>query len=222
MDIYQIIDLMILLSPNSDVISSDLEKEAFLNYINLVCAELHSETVSENILAYITESTSPTEWSDNIELLRNAVYVKQVFLPYYKTALNQGRLLQLSYFDSLRIDPDLTDVGAPTHYYFKRNIITLYPKPYSSLILPSIVTYAPDFVALDFNSQEGDIPYPAMYHYVIANGAIYYMALAMGGFKDDRSKLEAERRFQEGKNQLIQYIVNNSGELRHISTYSSI
>ena len=220
MNVQQIIDSMITLSPDADVISADLERETFLLYINLVYQEIYSETVFNNGLAYIRERIVPSEWTDIIELSRAAVSIKQIYLPYYNSRPNRGILLPLTYFDAMRFDPDLIEVGEPTHYHFRRNIITLYPKPYESIILSATVHYAPDFEPLTLNSPESSIPFPSMFHRVIADGAIHYMVLGMGGFKDDRSKLQSEKRWLEGKDQIINYVIHTSGELKYINSYS--
>lgn len=222
MNVSEIIDLMIAISPSSDGTSGNLEKVNYLKFLNIVCAELYADTVFYNQRTFIKETFVNVAWSDSIVLSRTPIFVRSVYLPLLKNNESRGKLTQSSLFDIIDIDPDLSTIGVPTNYYVNGNAIKLYPEPYESIIFSATIWYSPDFENLSMDSPASMIPFPAMFHHILANGGLYYLLLDMGGFRDDRAKIDAQQRWEKGKNEIISFIFNASDQSSRLTTYSNL
>lgn len=214
-----IVDLIIALSPSSELQSSDLERSIYLSYINLVWSEVYSKIATDNRRAQIRENFVNTEWTEIIETSRKPLAINQVYLPLFKNNYKNGILPQKSIFEIQEIDPDLSIIDYPKCFFLQNDIIRLYPQPPEAFIFSATVSYTPDFEPLSLNST---LPIPNAYYRVIADGSIKYLLIDMGGFKDNLSKEKAEKRFIEGMNDLITFIANESSKYINISTYSNM
>lgn len=219
MDIKYIIDLMVALSPSSELQNLDLEKEAYLRYINLVCSHIHSKIATNNVRSLIREKIVNTEWTDIIELSRKPLTINRVFIPILKNHPYKGNIFQRSFFEIEAYDPELIAVNYPEFFFLQGDVIRLYPEPPPEFIFTAIVSYTPDFVPLTLTST---LPIPNAYYPVVAKGALNYLLIDMGGFKDNISKQKAEREFQEGMNDLCTFIANESAKYVNLSTYSNM
>lgn len=219
MDINYIIDLMVALSPSSELQNLDLEKETYVRYINLVWSQIHAKIATNNIRSQIREEIVNTQWTGVIELTRKPLTINRVFIPTLKNHPYKGYIFQRSIFEIEAYDPELSAVNYPEIFFLQNDVIRLYPEPPQAFIFTAIVSYTPDFEPLTLTST---LPIPNAYYPVVAKGALNYLLIDMGGFKDTITKQKAEKEFQEGMNDLCTFIANESAKYINLSTYSNM
>jgi hypothetical protein len=220
MKVSELLTLMGHLSVGNDNITPT-ERAIFLQYLNLAHLELYQETANfnEDLLMTETLTTQPAETGEHMATLSKMPYmVSSVY-----TLTTTQKLPRLSVVDVAENTPDSTSKGAPTAYFVQKDTVRFVP--IQTTAIPVIVWYVPQPSALTDATDEqarleGDIPYPAAYHPVLADGALYYLFQEEGGFKNTQKELEAKARWEAGKSRLLSYLYTSSDQT--FSTFSSV
>lgn len=212
MNVLDIINLMGNLSIGNDNVTST-EQAIFLKYLNIAHFELYRATANINQSILLSENVSNDPNQNEWTLTRNPLLIYKVYIP----SLTRG-LQYLSLYEIMEKDPDLTKTGLPYHYFVQDNIVKL--QPVQTSVYPAVIWYVPEPISLNINDSASDIPYPAFYQSILADGALYYLFLDEDGFKNTQKQMEAKERWSKGKSSLISYFYNMSG--KPISTFSNV
>ena len=189
------------------------ERAIFLQYLNLAHFELYQETANFNQDLLVSQNIPNVPGNNYVTLARPPLIINTVYLPSLKKELKR-----ISVVDALKADPDSSQTGAPYGYVRRRNRVEFFPKQITAM--PVTVWYIPQPSLLAENTLETDIPYPIVYHPVLADGALYYLFQEEGGFKNAQKANEANNRWEVGKTKLLSYLYNSSGQ--RLSTFSNV
>lgn len=212
MNVIDILNLMGTLSiGNSNITPS--EQAIFLTYLNLANLELYRATANFNQDLLVSETFDPDPEDLNYELANIPFLVNSVYLPDTKV-----RLERLSQADLIRKDPNLSKTGQPLNYVVQGKTISLYPP--QEIPVKAVVWYVPSPIPFDINTPESFIPYPSVFHPVLADGGLYYVFQDAGGFKNSEREADAKARWNRGKSELLSYLYNVSGE--SFSTFRNV
>jgi len=192
---------------------TETENALFLQYLNLAHYELYAETASFNEGLSVSETIQKQQDQGSVDLSRNPHVMSVVCLPSLLLTLPQ-----VSLQDALQDDPTLKKPGNPRGYILQHKTLTLVP--YQAAPLSVLVWYIPEVSPLLQTTPENEIPYPRVYHQLLAEGALYYLFQDQSGFKNPQKMMEANRRWNLGKQRLLGYLRGlNSIDL---STFSSV
>ena len=212
MTVIELLKLMGSLSLGEQNIAAS-EQAIFLQYLNLAHLELYGETASWNTDLYIRENINKPENVSSFTLAHTPLVMGTVSVPSAKRHLKR-----ISLEEAFQGDPDLTHEGPVRGYTVQKNKVLLLP--YEAKALSLVVWYIPQASPLQETTPEQEIPYPATYHNLLADGALYYVFQEEGGFKNPQKMLDAKQRWVLGKQRLISYLKGaNYGVL---STYRNL
>jgi hypothetical protein len=185
---------------------TDEDKTIYLKYLNVA----HNELYSLITLWGSAKSTYfPVDIVNGQGVLPNDVMrIARAVDVEHKQVLDVEDIARLE-----EVDPLLEATGTPTCYYIQEPYIHTYPATTHTLQL----RYFKFPNELTISTAETDIPYPAPYHHVLVDGALYYLLQAEGGFKAIPKIREAAIRWQTGKTALISYYGSNDAPLRVVS-----
>ena len=189
------------------------ERAIFLQYLNLAHFELYQETANFNQDLLVSQNIPNVPGNNYVTLASPPFLINTVYLPAIKKELKH-----ISVVDALKADPDSSQTGAPYGYVRRRNRVEFFPKQITAM--PVTVWYIPQPSLLAENTLETDIPYPIVYHPVLADGALYYLFQEEGGFKNAQKANAAQDRWEAGKTKLLSYLYNSSGQ--RLSTFSNV
>ncbi len=212
MRVSEILTLMGHLSVGNDNITPT-ERAIFLQYLNLAHWELYQETANFNQDLLIQETLTSERGTNSVTLSRMPYLVSSVYDQTRKRILTR-----LSIEDAVEHNPAATVQEAPFAWFIQTN--TLWFVPPQTAPVSVRVWYIPQPSSLSEETEEEDIPYPAAYHPVLVDGALYYLFQEEGGFKSASKELEARKRWESGKSKLLSYLYSSSGQT--FSTFSSI
>lgn len=201
------------LSIGNDNITAS-EQAIFLQYLNLAHLELYRCTANLNPNLLYSETLANNAGDNVITLSYVPFLVNSVYIP----SLNSN-LIRRSRVDQIACDPDSTDTGNPTHFIVVENTIQFAPAVQTG-VFETFVWYVPNPGDLLISTPQEEIPYPAPYHQVLADGALYYLFQDTGGFKNVQKEAEANIRWERGKSKLLSYLYNSSGT--KISTFRNV
>jgi hypothetical protein len=234
MRVSELLTVMGHLSVGNDNVTPT-ERAIFLQYLNLVHLQLYQETANFNQDLLIMESFPPQQAgqeqaaADQVDGGQKPYTITLSKMPYLVSSvytltdkkplrrLSVGEAADLTLTQSLS-GASAPGTGTPLAYSFQKNIISFIPDPPSPI--PVIVWYVPQPSPLSEETEEGDIPYPAAYHPVLADGALYYLFQEEGGFKDSQKDIQARVRWETGKSRLLSYLYCSGGQT--FSTFSSV
>lgn len=211
MKVSEILALMGTLSVGNDNVTPT-ERAIFLQYLNLAHLELYQETANFNEDLLVQESLMTEQGSNTVMLSQMPYIVSSV----YVLTPHKQKLPRLSVIDGN--DRHIAGTATPSAYFVQKNILSLVPTPMS--VTSVAVWYIPQPLPLTDAMDGEDIPYPAAYHPVLADGALYYLFNEEGGFKNTQKELEARKRWEVGKSKLLAYLYSSSGQT--LSTFSSL
>lgn len=210
MNVKEIIDLVAALSIGLEQPTQD-DQDIFLKYVNLVHFELYSKTVANN--PFITRKREILSVNDGVANVTETTPF--IFSNVY--LLDGKPLKKTSADDIFKRDPGLTAAGYPSLWYFFNSRINVYPKATQSIG----VLYVPSPQQFTLETPEAKIPYPAISHQVLVDGAAYYLYQSEAGFKAERKLIETKIRYESGKTQLLSYLQSVGGN-PHLSTYRNV
>ena len=212
MQVAALLNLMGNLSLGNDNITQ-VERSIFLQYLNLAHLELYQVTanLNQDLLVQVT--------------LENQVDLNHVQLPeipYLVSSVydltHKRKLFRISLTDAIERDPAFVSTGNPCQYFVKQDKISFVPV--QTAVTSINVWYVPQPITLTEKTKEQDIPYPVVYHPILADGALYYLFQEEGGFRDSQKSQAAQTRWETGKLRLISYLFNSSAQV--LSTFSSV
>lgn len=193
--------------------ASDSDKAIYLQYINQAHYELYNYTAALNEDLIINEQKSTTANSDNVNLSHRPLSVDKVYVEGYTKPLQQKRLMQFVNYKKQSPSP-----GSPYIFTFQSKKLSVYPimkdKSYDL-----DVWYTPENVDLKDDTPEDEIPYPRSFHYVLRDGALYYLFQDEGGFKTSEKVRDQLVKWEKGKQDLYSYLFHKTGEVA--STHSN-
>ena len=212
MQVLDILNLMGTLSLGNDNIKAQ-ERAIFLQYLNLAHFELYQETANFNQDLLVSETLANVQNSNQVTLTQSPYLVNTVC-----DVTHKQKLRRVSLTDILEEDPSFTETGQPTHYFMKKNILSFVPV--QTAVTSVTIWYIPQPSLFLETTPELDIPYPIVYHPVLADGALYYLFQEEGGFKNAQKANAAQDRWEAGKTKLLSYLYNSSGQ--RLSTFSNV
>ena len=212
MQVLDILNLMGTLSLGNDNITAQ-ERAIFLQYLNLAHFELYQETANFNQDLFISQNIPNVPGNNYVTLARQPFLINTVYLPSLKRELKR-----ISVVDALKDDPDLSKTGSPYQYIGRGQNIEFFPKKTTAISV--VVWYIPQPSLLAETTLEANIPYPIVYHPILADGALYYLFQEEGGFKNAQKANAAQDRWEIGKTRLLSYLYNSSGQT--FSTFSNV
>ena len=212
MQVADLITLMGTLSVGSDNVPSS-ERAIFLQYLNLAHFQLYQETALWNDDLLVTETLQKDQDSPSVSLSSYPYAMNSVYDATHGASLKQKSIREI-----LGEDPLLTATGNPTHYYRQKNLLFLYPLQATPIEVS--LWYTPSPIPLNEGMEETDIPYPAAFHPVLADGALYYLFQQEGGFKNTQKENEAKERWKTGRTNLLSYLYSDSAQI--LSTFSNV
>lgn len=193
--------------------STDDEKSIFLKYLNQAHYELYNHTASVNEDLVVNEAQTTTANSSDVTLQNNIFCVNAVFIPDRITSLESKNLMEYVAYKK--------EYGAssPSIYMFRKNTISIYPivanKQYDLDIW-----YTPQPEELTETTPENDIPYPASFHNILVDGALYYLFLDEEGYQSTERSRNHTMKWEKGKQDLYAYLFHRSGQIT--SSFSNV
>lgn len=204
------LNLMGNLSLGNDNITK-VEKDIFLQYLNLAHLELYQITANFNQDLPIRVSLEiPANTSSN-DLKINPYLINVVWDTTRKNKLKHKSLSVL-----IENSPDMEVSGAAQYYTIQKTKIIFSPVSVTGFKISLYYVPQPEVLTIETDH----IPYPLAYHPVLVDGALYYLFQEEGGFKNMQKSQGAQERWEIGKTRLLSYLYNSSGE--RLSTFSNV
>lgn len=193
---------------------TDLDKSLYLRYLNLVHFDVYKTVgVNNPYLPIIQETVSVTE---GVGKLKGSPFIIKS-VNYYES--NSPKILKATSYDViLSSDPQEKETGSPRYWYYAGQALHIYPKATQEIH----VVYMPSAKAFTLDTIEEEIPYPPLYHHVLADGICYYILQSDSGMRTkDEAKL-ALAKYDKGKKSLHGYLVALGGTSSIGSTFSVV
>ena len=212
MEVSALLSLIGNLSLGNDNITQ-VERAIFLQYLNLAHLELYQVTANFNQDLLIQETLANEEGKNYAQLPKKPYLVNSVY-----DLTHQRKLRRISLTDAIERDPAFVSTGNPCQYFVMQDKVHFVPV--QTAVTSIKVWYVPQPITLTEQTPEEEIPYPAVYHPILADGALYYLFQEEGGFRDSQKSQAAQTRWETGKTRLISYLFNGSSQV--LSTFSSV
>jgi hypothetical protein len=213
MDVKEMISLMRTLGIG-EVYKDNVSDNIALQYLNLSHEELYSVTAGVNDDLYLPRETYITNFNDTSFILNNKPFLISTIYRSGQRCPLEGK--SVDNFDEYQ-ERNIYN-GDPVIYTNIGSVVEFYPIS-SNVSYTFKVRYKPEKTSFNLNTPESSIPYPVSYHRVLVNGALYYMFQDESGFKNQIKENEANKKWEEGKLDLINYLIGRSKQ--SISTYSN-
>jgi hypothetical protein len=188
--------------------------------LNLAHAELFRKTAAVSPVVKILRENNLNVTNGQIDPL-----TQTPFLIRSVTMMDQKKPLAATSLEEIeKTDPLLTKTGQPWAWYYANSSVFVYPFTTSDAQAGSGqagVSYIAQPATLVLNTVSADVPYPALYHPVLVDGACYYLFQTEAGFKNDLKMKLALERWERGKSELLCYLRNLSGQ-QYYSTYTEV
>lgn len=213
MKISDILNFMGLIGVGTDTLS-DADKAIYLQYINQAHYELYNSTAALNEDLIINEEKTTTVNVDNVDLSTRPLSINKVYIDDYVNPLKQLRRLEFVDYTKQSTSP-----GYPCVFTFQLKKLSIYPI-IKDITYDLDIWYTPEVTDLAENTPEDDIPYPISFHYVLREGALYYLFQDEGGFKNTEKIDKQLMKWEKGKQNLYSYLFHKTGEI--VSTFSNV
>jgi hypothetical protein len=184
---------------------SPSDREVFLKFLNLAYFEIYRKTFLNNPFARCYHEIVNCVDGTVEDLQNQPIAIRQV----YNKQTNKN-LEKLNSDEILKEDPGLTMVGNPIGWYYFDNSINLYPNLPGDI--PVGIRYYKDPETLTIETLESSIPFPAIFHPILVDGACYYLYQDEGGFKDGVKMKASMDRWSDGQSRLGTYLLSISGK----------
>lgn len=213
MDVKAILDAVCKLASGLDI-PTDITLEVALIYLNLAHCDLYRRVYASNLPAFLKKEEIKIG-----ESLPDVLFVDSVFI---KTP--ERKLSKVFWQDVVKGDPLLKKVGHPFNWTWREsgNKWTFFVYPSLSLDKPQeiLVFYVPQPQNLLMDDREDQIPYPSLWHNLLIDGAIYYMAQGDGGLSASASSQIYMKRWEYG---LSEFLKNRqANKMRSVSTFRNV
>ena len=192
---------------------SDADKVIYLQYINQAHYELYNHTAALNEDLIINEKKTTTVNVNNLDLSNRPLSINKVYVDGYRESLTQKRRMEFVDYTKQNINP-----GSPCVFTFQLKKLSIYPLM-KDVTYDLDIWYTPESTDLAENTPEDEIPYPPSFHYVLRDGALYYLFQDEGGFKNPAKIDKQLVKWEKGKQDLYSYLFHKTGEI--VSTYSN-
>jgi hypothetical protein len=213
MKISDILDFMGLIGVGTDVLT-DSDKAIYLQYINQAHYELYNYTAALNEDLLISEEKTTTANIGDVDLSNRPLSVNTVYVDGYIKPLTQKRRMEFVDYTKQSISP-----GSPCIFTFRLKKLSIYPIM-KDITYDLDIWYTPENTDLAENTPEDDIPYPPSFHYVLREGALYYLFQDEGGFKNPEKVTNQLAKWEKGKQDLYGYLFHKTGDI--VSTFSNV
>lgn len=199
MNVSQIIDLIAQISFDDDV-PSTADRARILTYINLANNDVYQQ-VAQIGSAFLSGTSVLT-------LTDSAVDLPVDFFKSIKVIdITNGTALVAKEVEAIETDePALNRTGTPEYYYIEGGQLKVYPLQDVQVRL----RYTPNLALLADTSDDTQIKYPAQFHQIIADGALYYMFEDERDIRNDSEINRAEVRYTNLKTNLVNYYKSES------------
>ena len=191
----------------------DEPNQIALQYLNLAHDQLYRETASLNANLLIKETLNNIANQASITLAQTPFIIANILV--------QGEtkpLAQTSLFDFVQFQSENPYSSTPSIYALQKRLINFYPIQ-ADTVYSFDTWYLPERTPLMQYTLEADIPYPLSYQSVLVDGALYYLFQDESGFKNPQKELEAMKRWNKGRADLLSYL-QGVNQLK-ISTFSN-
>jgi len=196
-----------------EVYTDEESERISLSYLNLANEQLYRETanLNDDILEDVTIIS--VAGNTSVELPKIPFLISEIYRNGYDYQMEE---FSKSNFDKYKRQNLLS--GNPIIYTSKGSTINFYPI-IAEASYTFNVSYIPKITRLLISTPEIDVPYPAEYHSVLVDGALYYLFQDESGFKNISKENEAKIRWSNGKAALQSYLYGKNK--KQINTFQS-
>jgi hypothetical protein len=215
MTVPDMLEILTHFGVRSDLITTE-EKAFYLHYLNLAHLELYALTASLNENTLSKEATG--EVTDGFFDLP-----EEPFKVLCVTDQNQRLKLKPITLSRLKTFYPLFSENAPlegTPQYFVLKGRRLFVVPFKETTL--IVFYLPQAPVLNAQTEESALPYPAVFHPLLIEGALKYLVqdVETSSLKDEMRIRLATHAWESGKGRFVTYLGGKDPQsLRSLQEY---
>ena len=192
---------------------SDSDKIIYLQHLNQAHYELYNHTAALNDDLIINEAKSTTANVNNINLSQRPLSINKIYVDDCATPLTEKQKMDFVDFTKK------STAGYPCVFTWQVKKVSIHPIV-KDITYDLDIWYTPQYVDLDEDTPEDDIPYPPLFHYVLLDGALYYLFQDEGGFKNSDKVVSQMAKWEKGKQDLYSYLFHKTGEI--VSTFSNV